>query len=1050
MAGSFAFCQVENLKRPIALWPKRVYHARMIRKHMQLQHFLKFILALLTIVHVLQGAPLRAATTILNVDQNTTSVDITDFGKAIVAPKSTITIQGPGDPQPVDLNAKGQGPEFYWSLYSVRNSGETNLDLVIAADPLHFSGSGLLRLAPFGNNALGAMATAGPDIIKASNPNDKNAFSFTLLKGQSLNIAIEGRKPAINATLWQRSFYDAHMINLSFLLGLELGVTFLLTLGILALYSFRPHAILLVGWIFAFASLIFMVFEAGLLSLALQRLPSGGPSQSLLRAAVETGLSVSLLLCVLQFTTIRKVNALVWFSLLIFLTVLCANFAFAFVDADRATSIARFAFALIVVLGFVITAWTKRKANAVVDGGFLFWICAGLWTILAGVLTQWEAHSLNLSPILLAALALVIVSLVLALLRYIFTQGLASKPFITDANRRSLALSSARHVLWDWQVRDRFLDVGEELPKSLGFDPRTWARNAEQRLLEIMHPVDASAYQAELDGDYLQSGRNIDLDLRLRNSEGSYHWFELRSRVVPGPNQMPDRCIGTLTDVTKQKEAEERLLVDAVHDPITGLPTRALFMDRAERELNKPIGLQLRMLLIDLDRFKVLNEALGHDQGDRLLQAAGARIQDCLSEDESVSRFSGSQFAVLAIEAMAQRTAYQLAQQIMEALEQSISLGQQNVSLAASIGISNASERGIGAHDMQAQAASALLEARRLGGAQIVMFDKSLKDDRASELALESELRAAMSSDQIEVHFQPICRLVDLEVAGLEALARWRHPTKGLLPPLEFINLAEQAGMIGEIGQIVLASAARQLGVWQRVLRREGNFFVSVNISPSHFLEANFLEQVQDIIRRESLKPNSLKIEVTESVIMRHPERALRLFERLRSLGVGLACDDFGTGFSNLSSIRDLPFDTLKIDRSFLSPESFDARGGMVITTIADLAHGLGMAVVAEGIENQAQIDRLAHLGCDLGQGYFIGEPKPAKDITDMLAILPRFAAEPLPGEAPLAPRLRSLFDPPQQTLEVLPSIFPLPRSTKAAPKKKPKVKKAVKRSRKT
>ncbi len=1034
---------------PIAFFCKRGNHDPMIRLLAPPNRVLKLILTLVFYACVLHCTPLRAATSILNVDQNTISVDLTNFGKAIVAPKKSITIQGPGDPQPVDLNATGQGPEYYWSLYSIRNSSDANLDLVVAVQPQRFTGSGLIQLTPFGNLTLGALATASPDILRPINSNSQNAYGFSLAKGQSLNIAIESIRPDINAAVWQRSYFDTHMTNLSFFLGLELGVGFVLTLGILTLYSFRPHPALLAGWIFSFACLIFMVLESGLLSQALRQLSNGSPPQSILRAGIETLMASALLLCVVAFTGIRKTNAIVWFGLLVLLTALCANFVFAFVDADRATTIVRFAFAAIVILGFVITAWSRRRTTMIVDSGFLFWLAVSAWTLLAGIATQSQSPSTAFSPILLAGLATVLTALTIVLLRYVFTQGLASKPFITDANRRSLALSSARHVLWDWQVHDRFLDVGEELPKSLGYDPRTWTRNADQRLLEIMHPIDAAAYEAELEGQRLQPGHNIDLDIRLRNSQGSYQWFELRSLVVPGPNQMPDRCIGTLTDVTKQKESEERLLIDAVHDPITGLPTRALFMDRAERELNKPIGLQLRILLIDLDRFKTLNEALGHDQGDRLLQAAGARIQDHLSEDESIARFSGSQFAVLAIEAMAQRTAYQLAEQIMEALQQSIELGSQRVSLSASIGISNASERGVNVHDMQTQAASALLEARRLGGAQIVLFDKTLKDERASELAFESELRAALLGDQIEIHFQPICRLADLEIAGLEALARWRHPTKGLLPPLEFINLAEQAGMIGEIGQIVLTSAARQLGVWQRVLRRDENFFVSVNISPSHFLETNFLEQVQNIIQREGLKPNSLKIEVTESVIMRHPERALRLFERLRSLGVGLACDDFGTGFSNLSSIRNLPFDTLKIDRSFLSPESFDARGGMVITTIAELAHGLGMYVVAEGIENQMQIDRLAHLGCDFGQGYFIGEPKSVADTTDMLAILPRIAPAPLPGDAPSTPRLRSLFDPPPQSLEVLPSIFSLPRETKVAPKKKPKPKKSVKREKK-
>jgi EAL domain-containing protein (putative c-di-GMP-specific phosphodiesterase class I) len=323
----------------------------------------------------------------------------------------------------------------------------------------------------------------------------------------------------------------------------------------------------------------------------------------------------------------------------------------------------------------------------------------------------------------------------------------------------------------------------------------------------------------------------------------------------------------------------------------------------------------------------------------------------------------------------------------------------------------------------------------------MVEFDASMKDERAALLAMETDLRNAMRSDEIEVQYQPISYLNTMDIAGFEALARWRHPTLGLLPPAQFIELAEQVGMINEIGQTVLAQAARQLGIWQRVLRHERPFFVSVNISPSHLMEPNFLEQLQLIINRETLIDGSLKIEVTESVIMRHPERATKLFERLRSLGVGIACDDFGTGFSNLSNLRNLPFDTLKLDRSFITPESFDHRSGKIIMTITELAHSLGMVVVAEGIEEQDQVDRLAELGCDLGQGFLIGQPMPSTEVTDMLAVLPRIIAQntpPVPAPAParkqvlnVAPMARRLNIDLDEEPEELPSIFAMPQKAK-------------------
>jgi diguanylate cyclase (GGDEF)-like protein len=985
-----------------------------------------------------------AANTILNVDEKTTSLDLASYRTPIAAERDKISIQGPGDPQPMQLQAKGPGPTYFWSLYSIRNKGDTDLDFVLSLDAQHFVGSGLFNIKSIGSSPVNATSTSGT--LKPADMGDVKAFAFTVAPGQTMNVAIESASSELDSVLWQKQALINHAANYSFYSGLLIGIALLVAFGILAMHGFRSHRSLLAGWLFAMTCLAFMVFEIGY-SFEMA-------SPVIMRAIIETAMAASLLICVIIFTGIGKEKPVLRLGLLLLLALLAANFVFGFVEPNRAASLARIGFALTVVAGFSITAIYRKTIKTMIDPGLLFWTVILVWLVTAGVTSQSDPSTLYLSPLLMAGLALSLISLLFVLVRFIFSQGLAAKPFITDSSRRSLALSGARHFLWDWQPQEGHLDVGDEFPKAMGYEISDWNLNGHNSFIKIIHPIDAAVYQAEVSEVDILVGQVIDLELRLRNAKGTYQWFALRARAIQGMNNKLDRCIGTLTDISKNKETEERLVIDAVHDPVTGLPSRALFMDRLERELTKPAGLPVRFMLIDLDRFKTLNEALGHDYGDRLLLMAGGRILECLAADESVARISGSQFAVLVVEAIARRSVTAVAEDISKALGAVIELPNQDVFLAASIGISNSSNRGVSAAMLQQQAASALLEARRRGGAQAVTYDPSLKDERAAQLVLESDLRRAMAGDEIEVQYQPIAHLNSMDIAGFEALARWRHPTQGMLPPAQFIDMAEQAGMIGEIGQIVLAQAARQLGIWQRVLRRDRPFFVSVNISPSHLMEPNFLEQVQMILGREGLNSNSLKIEVTESIIMRHPERAARLFERLRSLGVGLACDDFGTGFSSLSSLRDLPFDTLKIDRSFIASENFDHRNGMIITTITELAHSLGMVVVAEGIETQNQVDQLAELGCDLGQGYLIGQPMATADVTDMLAVLPRVISPvsaqfpkvnyieetPIitsPVRAPLAPRRAiKVEDEPEE----LPSIFSVPRKIETvAPKPKPK-----------
>jgi diguanylate cyclase (GGDEF)-like protein len=1031
----------------------------MIRRHHLRRlgrHFFAAIAALGFLVLTLNASVSFAANKILQVDDKTIFVDLAEYRTPIAAERDAISVKGPGDPQTTTLQAKGPGPTYYWSLYAIENKTDVQLDFTLAIDTHHFVGSGLMHLTAVGRSPVNALATIGE--LKQINSGDMQAFAFTIPPRKTFNIAIESGSPNLEATLWRSQTIADHALQDSFFNGLVTGVAGLLGFAILALYGYRAHAAPLAGWLFAMACLSFIATEAGF--------DFSTPAPAILRAVIENAMAASLLVCLLMFTGIRKKVPILGLGLLLLMAVLIANFVYGFVEPNPATTLARLSFAALVAIGFIVTATYRKKIKDIIDPGLLFWTAILLWTGFAAMVSLTESRAIYLSTTLIAGLAAVLISLLIVLVRYVFSQGLAAKPFITDSNRRSLALTGAQHYLWDWQPQNNHLDLGDDLPKALGYETIDWRLNGSNPFFNILHPIDAAVYSSEVLNTEIVVGQVINLELRLRNVKGTFQWFSLRARAIPGLNNQLDRCIGTLTDISKAKEIEERLIIDAVHDPVTGLPSRALFMDRLDRELAKPVGLPVRFILIDLDRFKTLNEALGHDYGDRLLQLAGGRILECLAPDESVARISGSQFAVLVIEAIARRSVSALADEISKALGAVIELPNQDVFLTASIGISKSSNRGTTGTMLQQQAASALLESRRRGGAQSVTFDSSLKDERAAQLALESDLRLAMSSDEIEVLYQPITYLDTMDIAGFEALARWRHPTQGLLPPAQFIDMAEQAGMISEIGQIVMAQAARQLGIWQRVLRRDRSFFISVNVSPSHLMAPNFLEQVQLILSREGLNPNTLKIEVTESVIMRHPERAARLFESLKSLGVGLACDDFGTGFSSLSSLRDLPFDTLKIDRSFIAPESFDNRSGMIITTITDLAHSLGMAVVAEGIENQSQVDKLAALGCDLGQGYLIGQPMAATEVTDMLAVLPRVVATvlpkplnfdfmesapllPAPGHAPLAPRYTATFEEEPQELPSIFSVLKKPLAAVPKPKAKKPPAKVIKRAKK-
>jgi diguanylate cyclase (GGDEF)-like protein len=1012
------------------------------------------------------------ADAILDVDAKTVQVDLSNYRSPIAAERSKISLQGPGDPKTVSLEAKGPGPTYFWSLFSFHNTTDQPLDFVMDIESQPFVGSGILPVRPIKSSVVSASATNGQELSANDNSVSKT-FSFHILPKEIFNIAVESPTIELKSTLWQRQFWLERQGQITFFDGLVFGVALLVAFGILAIYGFRPHSVFLSASAFALTSLIFIAFESGHLASLLYVFPRLGIDENILRGIVESFFASSLAICVLTFTRVGKFSPVSGFFVLFMGGLMLANALYALAEPIRASTIARLGFALLAVSGIAITFLHRKKQTGIVDPDMVFWISLLAWTVFAGIVCNVSDTINILSPILQGALAASNVVLMTILLKFLFSQGLNAKPFITDSNRRSLALASAGHSLWEWQPYENQLSIGDDLPRSLGLPAQPWQTNAQNTLIQALHPQDVGNYMTIVDDVDKRAGQLVMRELRLRAADGAYRWYLLRARWVPGPGQKLDRCIGTLTDITKDKVAEEKLVSETVHDAVTGLPNRVLFIDRVERELKKSLALPFRILLVDIDRLKTLNDALGHEFGDQLLKIAGTRISEVIENDETVARISGSQFAVLAVDAIARRSGATLAAEITKSLSKPISIRQQEITLFASIGMSAINRPGDTALAMMQQATTALLQAQQTGNAKIVTFNADLKDDRAAELSLESDLRRAIGNDEIEVHYQPISYLNTMEVAGFEALARWRHPSQGLLPPLQFIELAEKAELISEIGQFVLATAARQLGIWQRVLRRDKFFFVAVNVSASQLTGKDFLKQVQDVINRETLSLGSLKIEVTESVIMRQPQKTAKLLQQLRSIGVGLSCDDFGTGFSSLSSLRDFPFDTLKIDRSFIDPEIYDDRSATIITTITDLAHRLNMAVVAEGIENQDQIDNLALLGCDLGQGYLIGQPVTAAEVAEMLQVLPRLVAtdteiledSSLPineNKMQIAPSFQSplrrnmpifIGDESEEgdnVPELLPSIFSVPRTSPAKPKKvvrKPPAKTAAKKA---
>ncbi|HET7228456.1 MAG TPA: EAL domain-containing protein [Longimicrobium sp.] len=446
-------------------------------------------------------------------------------------------------------------------------------------------------------------------------------------------------------------------------------------------------------------------------------------------------------------------------------------------------------------------------------------------------------------------------------------------------------------------------------------------------------------------------------------------------------------------DITARRAVEDQLRHDALHDALTGLPNRHLFMERLARAVlqeRRREGYLFAVLFLDLDRFKVVNDSLGHSVGDELLVAVAGRLRNCVRETDTVARFGGDEFAVLLDDLGAVEDAVRAADRMQQALTAPVSLSGYEVFTSASIGIALSSTAYGRPDHLLRNADMAMYRAKAAGTGRHELFDRAMHALALTRLQMETDLRRGVEREEFGVAYQPIVSLRTGRISGVEALLRWHHPERGWISPGDFVHTAEETGLILQIGRRVLGEACRQLREWQAATEAAAELCVSVNLSVRQFSQSDLVEQVREALDESGIRPGLLRLEITESVVVDNLEAAAATLGRLRALGVRVYLDDFGTGYSSLSSLHRLPIDALKVDRSFVSRIG-EGGGEQMVGTVATLARNLGVAVVAEGVETQAQLQAVRALGCEYAQGFLFSEGVDAAAFLPLLEAAPRW-----------------------------------------------------------
>jgi diguanylate cyclase (GGDEF)-like protein/PAS domain S-box-containing protein len=561
---------------------------------------------------------------------------------------------------------------------------------------------------------------------------------------------------------------------------------------------------------------------------------------------------------------------------------------------------------------------------------------------------------------------------------------------LVEANR-ALTLSEARYRLlfernlaavYRTDMEGRILEANESFSRMLGWESPSAVLGTS--VLQLTD--DAAGHEAffqKLKGAQALS----DVELRLLKKDGAPVWILENATLVSEPGESSPAALRTCVDITQRKRVEEQLLHAALHDDLTGMANRALFLDRLRQAVSRARrqSTSYAVLFIDLDRFKVVNDSLGHGIGDRLLVAIAERLRACVRDTDTFARFGGDEFTLLLEDIDGVSEATRAATRVQQALSGVFLIDDQDVFTTASIGIAIGDGGTQIPEDLLRDADTAMYRAKALGKARYEVFDPKMREHAVALLETERDLRYALDRQELVVHYQPIVALTDGSLLGFEALVRWRHPRKGLLLPMEFIPLAEETGLIFALGTWVIDEACAALRRWRLRHPSSAPLVMSVNISSRQFAAPELVDELGRILERHEVPRGSLTLEITESLLLEHGEAAQQILERIRALGVGLALDDFGTGYSSLSYLHRLPLSNLKIDRSFVDAIDVDSRKAQIVRAIIELARVLQLETVAEGIESSGQLSRLVDVHCTRGQGFHFSAAVDEPSVDTML-----------------------------------------------------------------
>ncbi len=772
--------------------------------------------------------------------------------------------------------------------------------------------------------------------------------------------------------------------------GILLGVTGILAIFLTAIFAANHRLIFPATALVAWAALAYLCVDFGFWHSLFQL---SSEDNGTYRAGAEAFFAASLVIFLYTFLNLRLWHSWISMAFLGWMAVQLGLVFFALIDAQLTAGFARLSFVPVAVIGSAVIGFLalrgQERALALLPSWMLFMV----WLFAAAVTVTGKVSGDIVVSALSAGLVVFLMLIGVTVTQYAFQSG-ESGGTVEEAGQfklRVMALEASGASVWEWDGRRNEINAGPEVEQSLGLSPGT-LRCAADSWLQQLHASDRERMRLTLWTLRERQGGDINQEFRMRRAEGGYLWYELRAAVTQQRATRTLRGVGLLRNVTAQKRAHERLLHNAIRDGLTGLPNRELFLDRLETAVTRGKHEQVKptVFFIDLDALKNQTRSPDFATNDGVLLTIARRLTRHISPQDTLARISALQFAILISDDTEPRHIAMLAERVRRSLRTPMKVGGRDLVLTGSIGIAMYDGAQDRAEDLLREAESAMYRAKRAGADRIELFKPEMRGAADERALIQSDLKHAIERRQIRILYQPVMRIGDERLAGMEAFVLWDHPTLGRLSLHEFETAAEAAGLSGELWAYVFERCIRQGARWHRILQREDPIYLSINMSSQQLFHHDLVQNLRLIIGRETLPKGALRLEIAETLINSNPEQAIEILDWLKSLNVSIALDEFGVSFSSLTYWHRLSIDAIKIDRSLVTLSDKERSSALVLKAVLTIAHELGKDVIAVGVDSDEDLAYVRALGCDFGQGFYYADLMTEREVVNLLNAIAR------------------------------------------------------------